>query len=108
MAWDALMTYTETNVSATKNGSTIDLGATSMQLQGRLDVTAITGTSPTVVVKFQDSDDGTTWADLVQFPQITAVTSDLRFALRTKKRYLRYVLTIGGTTPSVSLTLRLK
>jgi hypothetical protein len=108
MAWDALMTYAETNVSATKNSSTIDLVATSMQLHGRLDVTAITGTTPTLTVKFQDSDDGSAWADLVQLPQITAVTSDLKFALRTKKRYLRYVMTIGGTTPSVSMTLRLK
>lgn len=108
MAWDALMTYTEASVTATKNGNTIDLGATLMRLQGRLDVTAITGTTPTLTVKFQDSDDGTAWGDLIQLPQITAVTTDLPFAIRTKKRYLRYVMTISGTTPSVSMNLRLK
>lgn len=107
MPWDANMTFTETNVTATKNGTTIDLKSNPMTLEGRLDVTSITGTSPTLTIKFQESADGSTWTDLIQFPQVTAATY-IPFALKASKRYIRYVMTIGGTSPSVSMTLRLK
>ena len=60
------------------------------------------GTSPTCDPKLQESDDGSSWRDLVSFPQRTdAVNAAIhveRFV--TASRYIRAVLTVGGTTPN--------
>jgi len=72
---------------------------------------AVSGTGPTLDVKFQDSADGTTYTDMgVAFPQRTtsmaAATGSLAdfptLALKTKptRPYLRVVKTVAGTTPS--------
>lgn len=72
---------------------------------------AVTGTSPTLDVKFQDSVDGVTYADMgVSFAQVTTtmnvVTGSLadfpkRAITTTATRpYVRVVKTLGGTSPS--------
>ena len=82
-------------------------------------VNAVSGTSPTLVTKFQDSADGTTYTDIgVAFPQVTTTqvtatgsisTAFPTVALRTAdgRPYLRVVNTLGGTSPSVSVAVLL-
>jgi hypothetical protein len=64
-----------------------------------------TGTTPTLAGKVQDSDDGSTgWADIAgaTFTQVTTSVSTQEITVNCDqvKRFIRYVGTIGGTTPS--------
>jgi hypothetical protein len=74
-----------------------------------LDAAAGTGTAPTLDVKLQDSDDGSTgWGDVagVAFAQVAAVASRQRIVCVTNtKRYVRAAWTIGGTTPSFTFSV---
>ena len=75
-----------------------------------LHVSAVSGTTPTLVVKVQHSADGTTWADLATFPSQNSVNGEyLEVAAGTTvNRYLRAQWTVGGTTPSFNFELSLK
>lgn len=64
-------------------------------------VTAVTGTTPTLDVVVQESDDnGTTWFDVYHFPRITATGNYRSPKLQLIGTRVRYVQTVGGTTPS--------
>jgi len=64
-------------------------------------VTVIGGTSPTLDVMVQESDDaGTNWFDVYQFPRITATGAYRSPALKLIGNRVRYVQTITGTTPT--------
>lgn len=65
-------------------------------------VTAVTGTSPTMDVAIEESvDNGTNWVRIYEFPRITANGSynspQIRATLGTRFRYVR---TLGGTSPN--------
>jgi uncharacterized protein (DUF983 family) len=106
LAWDSNLTFTETAVIASKNGANIEVGKGSL-FETFIDVTAISGTGATLDIKFQESDDGTTFTDILSVPQFTAVGKKTEYIKSTKK-YVRYVLTIAGTSPSVSLEIRMR
>jgi hypothetical protein len=75
-----------------------------------LNVSARSGTTPTLDVKAQTSWDGNDWYDLGSaFTQVTAPGSSI-LKLTNMGPYIRFVQTIGGTTPSFTylLTLVLK
>lgn len=86
--------------SATYTATAVNLkaGTPRRGLTARLRVTGVSGTSPTSDVKVQDSDDGTTYHDLVAFPRITAAGVFHR-TFETPRPYVRLVNTIGGTNP---------
>jgi hypothetical protein len=68
-------------------------------------VTAIAGAGPNVVYKVQHSTDNSTWVDLATASAITVVNSVARIEVAagtTVRRYLRLVITNGGTTSSVT------
>jgi hypothetical protein len=65
-------------------------------------VTAVTGTSPTLDVKVQESDNDSDYNDVAVFPQITATGAYCR-QVQSKKAYLRLDYTVGGTTPSFTV-----
>lgn len=69
-------------------------------------VTAVSGTSPTLDIDIEDSDDDSTYVDRVKLPRITAVGEYEGF-LKSSKKYLRYASTIGGTTPSFTYSVYL-
>lgn len=70
-------------------------------------VGTVSGTSPTLDGKIQDSADGSTgWTDIsVTATQVTASNSQqvLSVDTRVARRYIRYVGTIAGTTPSFTM-----
>ena len=75
-------------------------------------VGTVSGTTPTLDGKIQDSDDGSTgWADVtgVTFTQVTTSNSLQQAVIDTRstKRYIRYVGTIAGTTPSFTMGVEL-
>jgi len=64
-------------------------------------VTAVTGTNPTLDVTIQESDDtGTNWFNVYTFPRITATGIYRSPAIPLKGNRIRYVQTVGGTSPS--------
>ena len=85
------------------NSSSFDVGDADV-LVCYLSVTAASGTTPTLDVKFQDTNDnGTTFFDIVgtSFTQVTSSPStQIVSATRKFSRKVRCVVTIAGTTPS--------
>lgn len=95
-------------LTVTTNGPAIEVGDRgSANLE--LDVTAASGTTPTADVKIQTSKDGSgsglgAWRDVASFAQATGVTSE-RKSFAGLDRFIRTVVTIGGTTPSFTLSV---
>lgn len=105
-AADAFTLHASAAETASGQSAGVDCGAYG-EAQALLNVTAVSGTSPTLTVKFQTSDDGTDWYDLGEsFAQQTAVNKPAVLKLANIGRHLRAVWTIGGTTPSFTFTLK--
>jgi hypothetical protein len=71
-------------------------------------VGAVSGTSPTLAGKIQESADGSTgWSDVsgATFATVTASTNNQAITFERTKRYLRYVGTVGGTSPSFAVAV---
>jgi len=70
-------------------------------------VGAVSGTSPTLAGKIQESTDNSTWTDIAgaTFTTVTASNNYQAITFDRTKRYVRYVGTIGGTTPSFALAV---
>jgi hypothetical protein len=102
MAYDALLVLRDgtTNLTATSNTSSVELKGTSLKgLVARLVVPQAAGTSPSLTAKVQESDDNSTFNDLVTFDTITAA-GIYRERFITKKRYVRFSFTVSGTSPN--------
>jgi hypothetical protein len=64
-------------------------------------VTAVSGTSPTLDIDVQESDDtGTNWFTVYSFPRITGTGIYRSPKLAFNGNRVRYVQTLGGATPS--------
>lgn len=98
--------------NSTANGSAVDVRARRGVGALVLDSAAGTGTTPTLDVKIQDSDDGSTgWADVsgAAFAQVVAAASRqmIAFDVDACRGHIRAVSTIGGTTPSFTFSVNL-
>lgn len=97
-------------IAATANGTGVDIKDYVGTMQLLLDSGAGAGTTPTLDVKIQDSDDNTAFADVTgkAFTQVTTVASRQQMVLDTNavRRYIRAVSTLGGTTPSFPISLQ--
>lgn len=95
--------------TATFNGSAVDLRDYVGNVLVIQETAAGTGTTPTLNGKVQDSDDGSTgWADITgaTFTQVTTTGNIQGIAVSadSSRRFIRYVGTIGGTTPSFTMS----
>jgi len=68
------------------------------------EVTAASGTSPTLDLAIQTSHDNTNWAALSSFTQITGTGNSIK-AVTNYGKYIRVSYTIAGTTPSFTFKL---
>ena len=101
--------HTSAAETATVTGADVDteqLGSANFYL----DVTAVTGTTPTLDVKIQEKDPVSgKYFDLLSFTQKTAISSERKSygsgAGELLGKVIRYVATIGGTTPSFTFSL---
>ena len=101
--------HTSAAETATVTGADVDteqLGSANFYL----DVTAVTGTTPTLDVKIQEKDPVSgKYFDLVSFTQQTAISSERKsYGLGAGEllgKVIRYVATIAGTTPSFTFSL---
>ena len=98
---DIVLSLVAASVSA-NSGAIASQGGAAYVFLG-VQVTAITGTTPTLVVKLQESSDNSAWSDVAgaTTASLTAVGSAVVFGA-PQKAYVRAVATIGGTTPAVT------
>ena len=102
--WDAnLVAFNSQTLTSSTNSSGFNVGE-GAELRVELSVSGtVSGTSPTLDVKLQDSADGSSWADTgVAFTQVTATGSRQQREFRTKqgRPHVRLAATVGGTSPS--------
>lgn len=96
---------TSAAITSTSTGSAIsnNLGSA---FQVAVPVTAVSGTTPTMDIRIEESHDGgTNWVTLYEFQRITATGYYVSPMLRCNGRSIRYVRTIAGTTPSFTHSL---
>lgn len=99
--------------TASTNGGAVDTGFDGGSLYVQVDITAASGTTPTLLVGVQGSQDGTNWVTLGSiglngYVHGTAVTAPTNFtttaagqrAVFPRPQFVRYTSTISGTTPS--------
>lgn len=91
--------------TTTTNGTGIDIKDYTGKIKVVLDSAAGTGTSPTLDVKLQESDTvGGTYVDIsgAAFTQVVGASSlqSIGLEVNDRKRFIRAVATIGGTSPS--------
>ena len=90
--------------TATGSGSAVALGDLGT-IRLLLDVTAASGTTPTLDVTIETSYDGSTgWVSLGTFSQKTAVSTQ-RKSFSGCDRYVRASWVVGGTTPSFTFSI---
>ena len=108
MPFDALaVLQAAVTKTATFNGTGFDL-QTRAPLRGvavSIDVTAVSGTSPTCTFIVQESSDNSTFNDHASTAEVTAVGKH-QVQVTTNKRYVRLRAVIGGTTPSFDYSAR--
>lgn len=109
MAYDYNLTLSAAATkTATFTATAVDLktGTPRRGLVARINYGTFGGTSPTCIVKIQDSADNTTYTDLAT--GTTATAAGLQFVpFSTSNRYARVIGTIGGTSPTVPVTVDL-
>lgn len=86
----------ELNGTSHGNGSSVDMGVDVAPKTYLVNVPSVSGTNPTLDVKIQESDNGSTWRDFLVFPQITAV-GEYFVTGQSNARYRRCVTAVGGT-----------
>jgi hypothetical protein len=97
-------------VTTTSTSSNLDGGAASANGGvAHLNVTAVSGTTPTLDIILEHSVDGSTsWATLATFTSLTTTTAAERVVVAagtTVRRYIRASFTAGGTSPSYTLAV---
>src|SRR5262245_6698099 len=93
-------------VTATINGPAGDMLTGDGLCFAIQQIGTVSGTSPTLAGKIQESADGSTnWTDIsgATFTIVTASTNTQVIAFERTKRYLRYVATVAGTTPNFAV-----
>jgi hypothetical protein len=99
---------TPRTVTASLNGSAVDLIAGDGRCFAIQQVGAVSGTTPTLAGKLQESADGSTnWTDISGATFTTTSTTDNVQAIAFDRtlRYVRYVGTVAGTSPSFALAV---
>lgn len=70
-----------------------------------LNITAVSGTNPTLDVVIQDTVDGSNWDTVASFTQATATGREVK-RITNFSRYMRINYTIDGTTPNFTFSVK--
>ncbi len=99
--------------TATINGTAQNINTFGPIIAGKvsafMDVTAVSGTTPSLTLKLQYSYNGTNWTDLTSGAMSAITAAGVRelngVTWAGAAPYVRYVATISGTTPSFTFNL---
>ena len=75
------------------------------QLRAQLDVTAVTGTTPSMTVLLEDTLDGTNWNTIGTFAAKTAAGREVITVVTPYADRVRARWTVTGTTPSFTFSV---
>lgn len=92
--------------TTTGNGAGLTGYAAARNLVIQLEVTAASGTLPTLDVVIQDTVDGTNWFTIATFTQATTTTVAVQRVSTAFTDQLRASWTIAGTTPSFTFNVK--
>lgn len=101
--YDTLVTSAARTTSSNSTAVT-GFGANTL-LRCQLQVTAASGTTPTLDVVIEDTVDGTNWNTIGTFTQATAVTRQVVNVSAPFTDQIRARWTVGGTTPSFTFSV---
>lgn len=90
-------------VTSSTNGAAADMISGDGPCFAIQQIGTVSGSSPMLAGKIQESDDGLTgWSDINEatFTTVTASTNYQAVTFQRTKRYLRYVATVDGSSPS--------
>lgn len=97
---------TDVNTTATASGTSSSVETYGVgKICFIVNVTAASGTAPTLDVNLQQSNDGTNWVQVSSVPRFTATGTHTSFDFFVAARYYRYSYTIGGTNPSFTFSI---
>lgn len=97
---------TQANLTGSGNTAEYVIPATGWtDLTFGLNITSITGTTPSVTVKIQETLDGTNWVDLVTFAAATTATYELKKTTTAASNRIRVVWTTSGTITDLDFTV---
>jgi hypothetical protein len=106
MAANTLVASAARTVTGSSAAIAVGSGAATLELE--LEVTVATGTSPTLVLSVQWSDDGTNFgnndASADAFASVAAV-GNVTKSIPVRAPYMQLTWTIGGTTPSFTFSV---
>lgn len=103
---DSTSTDVSGTFTTTSNTSAIDASGYG-SVAFTVDVSAASGTTPTLDIQFQESEDGSTdWVDMYDADRFTTTGSYKTVRHAIHSRYYRYRYVIGGTTPSFTFTIK--
>jgi hypothetical protein len=96
-----MLIETTAAMTSTTTGSAVDYNGPDMhELNIRVVVSGtVSGTTPKIVLTYQESDDKSNWSTVYTFPDITAA-GEWDKKIRATKRFRRAVATVSGTNPS--------
>ncbi len=104
MAYTSKVTFLS-SAARTSSGQSVELNLSyGDEVLVFLDVTAVSGTSPTLDVKVQTKGPDGKWYEIASFAQKTAAGNEAK-AITNYGEILRVAYTIGGTTPSVTFSV---
>ena len=120
---DAVLTFYDAAVKTASENSASQASDDFRDGLLEVDVTAVSGTTPTLIVAVETSEDDVTWFHNTvltdkerqgSLTRLTAPTDEAKIKkisehlawIKNLSRYIRLVLTIGGTTPSFTLTAK--
>lgn len=93
------------SISASQNQTGLDIrpyiNTNGENMLAYINIDNVSGTTPTCDVKVQESDDDATYTDITgaTFTQVTTTAATEVIFFQTNKRYVRFVVTLGGTSP---------
>lgn len=87
------------------NSGTLTGWGSAKTLRAQLQVTAVSGTSPTLDVVIEDTLDGTNWNEIGTFAQRTAAGREVIDVTSPFTSQLRVRWTVGGATPSFTFSV---
>src|SRR5690349_1742879 len=94
--------------NANGNSGPIDGWGSAKTLRAQLNVSAASGTTPTLNVLIEDSlDGGVTWNTVGTFAQKTAISREVINVTTPFAETLRVSWTVGGTTPNFTFDVRI-
>lgn len=96
----------EGTLTATANGTVFSGYGAAESIRLQLEVTARSGTSPTLDVIIQDSMDGTNWYTVGTFAQKTNTGTEAINITTPVCNRLRVRATLAGTTPSFTFSVK--